>query len=86
MEGVPRFEVARENLSEGIKVTDLLVEEAAVFKSKGELRKLIQSGGISINKEKIEDTEFVINNSLLLADKYLLVQRGKKNYYLIIVK
>ncbi len=86
MDGVPRFEVARENLSEGIKVTDLLVEEAAVFKSKGELRKLIQSGGISINKEKIEDTEFVINNSLLLADKYLLVQRGKKNYYLIIVK
>lgn len=86
MEGVPRFEVARENLSEGIKVTDLLVEEAAIFKSKGELRKLIQSGGISINKEKIEDTEFVINNSLLLADKYLLVQRGKKNYYLIIVK
>lgn len=86
MEGVPRFEVARENLSEGIKVTDLLVEEAAVFNSKGELRKLIQSGGISINKEKIEDTEFVINNSLLLADKYLLVQRGKKNYYLIIVK
>lgn len=86
MEGVPSFEVTRDFFSEGIKITDLLVEEAAVFKSKGELRKLIQSGGISINKEKVEDTELVISDSLLLAGKYLLVQRGKKNYYLIIAK
>lgn len=50
------------------------------------MRKLIQSGGVSVNKEKVSDTDMIINTSHLLDDKYLLVQRGKKNYYLIIVK
>lgn len=85
-DGVPRFEVNREGLSAGVKAIDLLTEKAAVFTSKGEMRKLVQSGGISINKEKLADAEAVIDFSSLLDEKYLLVQRGKKNYYLLIAK
>jgi len=85
-EGVPQFEISRDELGTGVKAMDLLTEKAAVFSSKGEMRKLIQSGGISINKEKMEDGEIVITASTLLNDKYLLVQRGKKNYYLLIAK
>lgn len=85
-EGVPQFEISRDELSAGVKVIDLLTEKAAVFASKGEMRKLVQSGGISVNKEKLADAEAVIDCSSLLNEKYLLVQRGKKNYYLLIAK
>lgn len=85
-EGVPQFEVSRDELSAGVKAIDLLTEKAPVFASKGEMRKLVQSGGISINKDKLADAETVINCSSLLNEKYLLVQRGKKNYYLLIAK
>ncbi len=85
-DGVPRFEINRDELSGGVKAIDLLTEKAAVFASKGEMRKLVQSGGISINKEKLADAEAVIDCSSLLDEKYLLVQRGKKNYYLLIAK
>ena len=85
-EGVPQFEISRDELSAGVKVIDLLTEKAAVFASKGEMRKLVQSGGISVNKEKLADAETVIDCSSLLNEKYLLVQRGKKNYYLLIAK
>lgn len=85
-EGVPQFEISRDELSAGVKAIDLLTEKAAVFASKGEMRKLVQSGGISVNKEKLADTETVIDCSSLLNEKYLLVQRGKKNYYLLIAK
>lgn len=84
--GVPQFEVSRDQLAVGIKAIDLCTEKAAVFSSKGEMRKLIQSGGVSVNKEKLSDPEAVINTSSLLDEKYLLVQRGKKNYYLLIAK
>lgn len=84
--GVPQFEVSRDELTAGIKAIDLCTEKAAVFSSKGEMRKLIQSGGVSVNKEKLSDPEVVINGSSLLDEKYLLVQRGKKNYYLLIAK
>lgn len=84
--GVPQFEVSRDELAAGIKAIDLCTEKAAVFASKGEMRKLIQSGGVSVNKEKLSDPEAVINVSSLLDEKYLLVQRGKKNYYLLIAK
>ena len=84
--GVPQFEVSRDDVAAGIKLIDLCTEKANVFQSKGEMRKLIQSGGVSINKEKVSDTDMVVNTSHLLDEKYLLVQRGKKNYYLIIVK
>lgn len=85
-EGVPQFEISRDELSTGVKAIDLLTEKAAVFASKGEMRKLVQSGGISVNKEKLADAEAVIDCSSLLNEKYLLVQRGKKNYYLLIAK
>lgn len=85
-EGVPQFEISRDELSAGVKAIDLLTEKAAVFASKGEMRKLVQSGGISVNKEKLADAEAVIDCSSLLNEKYLLVQRGKKNYYLLIAK
>ena len=85
-EGVPQFEVSRDALAAGVKAVDLFVDNAAVFASKGEMRKLVQSGGISVNKEKLTDQDMVIDCSSLLDEKYLLVQRGKKNYYLLIVK
>ena len=84
--GVPQFEVSREELSAGVKAIALFTEKAAIFPSKGEMRKLVQSGGISVNKEKLTDQDMVIDCSSLLDEKYLLVQRGKKNYYLLIVK
>lgn len=85
-EGVPQFEVSKDALAAGVKAIDLFVENAAVFPSKGEMRKLVQGGGVSINKEKLEAPDQVITTADLLNDKYLLVQRGKKNYYLIISK
>lgn len=85
-EGVPQFEISRDELVAGVKAIDLFTEKAAVFASKGEMRKLVQSGGISVNKEKLADAETVIDSSSLLNEKYLLVQRGKKNYYLLIAK
>lgn len=85
-EGVPQFEVSRDELTAGVKAIDLFTEKAAVFASKGEMRKLVQSGGISVNKEKLADAETVINTASLLDGKYLLVQRGKKNYYLLTAK
>lgn len=85
-EGVPQFEVSREELTAGVKAIDLFTEKAAVFSSKGEMRKLVQSGGVSMNKEKLQDQDQVISTADLLNDKYLLVQRGKKNYYLLIAK
>ncbi|MBO4370284.1 MAG: tyrosine--tRNA ligase [Paludibacteraceae bacterium] len=84
-EGVPQFEVSRNRL--GCKMMDLLTsEEAPVFPSKGEMRKMIQNGGFMVNKEKVSDLDMVFEASLLLNGKYMIVQRGKKNYWLIFVK
>ena len=85
-EGVPQFEVSREALNEGVPAIVLLTENAAVFPSKGEMRKMTQGGGVSINKEKVTDQNMVIDSTMLLNDKYLLAQRGKKNYFLLIAK
>lgn len=85
-EGVPQFEVSRDALAAGVKAVDLFVDNAAVFVSKGEMRKLVQGGGVSLNKEKLAAFDQVVTTADLLDDKYLLVQRGKKNYYLIIAK
>lgn len=85
-EGVPQFEISREALSAGMKAIDLFTEQAAVFPSKGEMRKLVQSGGVSLNKEKLAEADAVIDCTSLLDEKYLLVQKGKKNYYLLIAK
>lgn len=83
-EGVPQFQLKREDLAEGVKIMQLLTDNAQVFPSKGELRKLIQSGGVSVNKEKVVDQEMLITSEHLLNGKYLLVQKGKKNYFLLI--
>ena len=85
-EGVPQFEVSKDAVAAGVKAVDLFTENAAIFASKGEMRKLVQGGGVSLNKEKLEAFDQVITSADLLDEKYLLVQRGKKNYYLIIAK
>lgn len=85
-EGVPQFKISATELSEGIKVVDLLAEKTAVFPSKGELRRTIQGNGLSINKEKTTDADQLINSDSLIGGKYLLVQKGKKNYYLLIAE
>ena len=85
-EGVPTFEIAKADLDGSVKIVDLLTEKAAVFPSKGEFRKLAQQGGFSINKEKVTEINEPATQSLLLNDKYILVQKGKKNYFLLIAK
>ncbi len=85
-EGVPTFEVSRQSIADGVKLADLLTESAQVFPSKGEFRKMTQQGALSINKEKVTDANAVADLSMLLNDKFILVQRGKKNYFLLIVK
>ncbi|MDR2469753.1 MAG: tyrosine--tRNA ligase [Tannerella sp.] len=85
-EGVPQFEISRDGLTKGLKAIDLCTEKAAVFSSKGEMRKLVQGGGVSLNKEKLMEPDKMIYTENLLNNKYLLVQRGKKNYFLLIAK
>ena len=85
-DGVPQFKIDRSLLTEGVKAIDLLTDIAAVFPSKGEMRKLVQSGGVSLNKEKLENQDQLITISELLNNKYLLAQKGKKNYYLLIAE
>ena len=85
-EGVPVFDVKMVILHNGVTITDLFAEHSQVFASKGELRRLVQGGGLSLNKMKIENPDMVVGRELLLNNKYLLVQKGKKNYYLIRVR
>lgn len=85
-EGVPSFNISKAELESGIKVIDLLAERTEVFPSKGECRKTIQGGGVSINKAKVENIDGSVSSSDLLNEKYILVQKGKKNYFLIIAE
>ena len=85
-EGVPQFEISLNDLNGDTKIADLLTEKAAVFPSKAELRKLAQQGGFSINKEKVSDVYAPATTDLLLNNKYFLIQKGKKNYFLLRVK
>jgi tyrosyl-tRNA synthetase len=82
-EGVPSFDVRREILKAGISFSSLCTEQSQVFSSKGDLRRLVQGGGVSINKIRIEDPESIIRQENLINGKYLLIQKGKKNYFLI---
>jgi len=84
-DGVPQFVISKAELDKGIKAVDLLAEATAVFPSKGEMRKTVQAGGVSLNKEKLQNFDQVIDSSFLLNTKYLLAQKGKKNYFLLIV-
>lgn len=83
-EGVPQVTISRSELEAGIGMLDLLADKSGIFPSRGEARKLVQSGGVSINKVKVPDPNAVQSAEGLLQGKYLLVQKGKKNYYLII--
>lgn len=85
-EGVPQFEVDKSLIEAGVSLVNLVTDNAPVFASKGEMRKLTQGGGVSINKEKVSDPNMIIDATHLLNGKYILAQRGKKNYYLIIAK
>ncbi|MDR1764219.1 MAG: tyrosine--tRNA ligase [Dysgonamonadaceae bacterium] len=84
--GVPVYEISKDELSSGIKAVDLLAEKTQVFPSKGEMRKTVQAGGVSINKEKLALFDETIDASYLLGGKYILAQKGKKNYFLIVAK
>jgi tyrosyl-tRNA synthetase len=81
-EGVPQSEVAKGEIAKKINIVDFLTEAAQIFSSKSEARRMLKEGGVAINKEKVTE-EFEINESRLLNNKYLLVQKGKKNYYLV---
>ncbi|GAC1456341.1 MAG: tyrosine--tRNA ligase [Chitinophagaceae bacterium] len=85
MEGIIKFDFPADKISNGIDIVSLLAE-TGIFSSKGEARKTVQGGGISLNRNKIESVSFVVNNSLLLHHQYLLLQKGRKNYYLVTVK
>jgi tyrosyl-tRNA synthetase len=81
MEGVVKSDFEKIKLP-GIDVVSFLAE-TNIFSSKGEARKMIQGGGVSINRKKVEDIQMKVDDSLLLHEKYLLIQKGKKNYYLV---
>ncbi len=82
-EGVPKFEIARDQLGHGMGLLDLVADQTGIFKSKGEARRLMKDNGVRLNKEVVRDQEYEVTTSDLLKDKYLLVQRGKKNYFLV---
>ncbi|MBR3797669.1 MAG: tyrosine--tRNA ligase [Bacteroidales bacterium] len=85
-DGVPTYNVAKAKFADGINVLDLLAGETDIFPSKGELKRTIKGNGMSINKEKYSDEAGIINADNLINGKYLLVQKGKKNYFLVIAE
>lgn len=85
-EGVPQVNIAFSELQQGVNIVDLLTEKTNIFPSKGEARKMIQGGGVAINKNKVEDANETLTAKDLLNQKYILAQKGKKNYYLVKVE
>ena len=85
LDGVPTVNVARSVLDAGIDIVSFLAD-TKIFPSKGDARKMVQGGGVSINKEKVDAIDHIVKTAGLLKNKYLLVQKGKKNYYLAIVE
>ena len=83
-EGIPQFTISKAALVEGTDAATLLAERSGVFASKGEAKKLIQGGGVAVNKEKLKDPSDKLTISDLLNDQFIIVQKGKKNYYLLI--
>ena len=84
-EGIPQFKISRDLLGAGLNVVDMLAEQTAVFTSKGEARKMIQGGGLAINRVKVPDASNLIQIADLVSDRFIVVQKGKKNYFLITV-
>jgi tyrosyl-tRNA synthetase len=85
-EGIPQFNISKSELNNGIDVATLLAEKSSVFASKGETKKLIQGGGVSVNREKVLDAMQVFNSESLINNKFIVVQKGKKNYFLLIAE
>lgn len=83
--GVPQFSMSKAEIENGLGVVELLAEKTQVFPSKGEARKMIQGGGVLLNKEKLESVDVKVDASRLINGKYLMIQKGKKNYFLITV-
>jgi len=84
-EGVPNAEIARDTIQNGIALIDLITEKSQMFPSKGEARRMVAQGGLAMNKEKITDPALIINQSHLLNNKYILFQKGKKSYFIIVL-
>ncbi|MBU3676707.1 MAG: tyrosine--tRNA ligase [Chitinophagaceae bacterium] len=82
LDGVPRFAIQHQDIENQVKLLDVLAQ-TGIMPSKGEARKMLQSGAIGINKVKISDVEFTLNKNHLLQNQYILIQKGKKNYYLL---
>ena len=85
-EGVPQYEISTKLIQEGEPLVSLLTDKTGIFLSKGELKRLVGGGGLSLNKEKISDLELIVDNKYLLNKRYILVQKGKKNYFLIVLR
>ncbi len=85
-EGVPTFKVSKAEIEAGVPFLELLATKSQVFPSKGEARKMVQAGGVSVNKEKVTDPAAVIDASALLGGKYIHIQKGKKNHFLLIAE
>ncbi|MGV8135677.1 MAG: tyrosine--tRNA ligase [Mangrovibacterium sp.] len=85
-EGVSQYKISKTSLENGMNVAELLTDHAAVFPSKGELRRTIQGNGLSINKEKVAEPDLLVNGDFLIGGKYILIQKGKKNYFLLIAE
>ena len=83
-DGVPMFEVEKKIIIEGLELSELLCVKTSIFPSKGEFKRTIQGNGLAINKEKCNQENGKINSDFLINNKYILVQKGKKNYFLII--
>jgi tyrosyl-tRNA synthetase len=84
-EGVPNYPVDKETLDSGINIVDLLAEKTDVFPSKSEVKRMIKGGGLSLNKGRVDDESYSVSSEDLLNTKYILIQKGKKNYYLITI-
>lgn len=85
-EGVPTYEIDINLLEGSLSLADMLTEHTGIFASKGEYRRLVSGGGISVNREKVGDSGMVVNTGNLINGRYILIQKGKKNYFLIVAR
>src|SRR5690606_12930343 len=85
-QGISQFTLEKSIITNSVDILSLLAENTNIFPSKGEARKMIQNGGVSLNKEKIAAVDLAVDSSNLINDKFLVVQKGKKNYFLIIAE
>jgi tyrosyl-tRNA synthetase len=83
-EGIPQFKISKQDLFTGINIVDLLAEKSQVFPSKGEAKKMILGGGVAINKEKVNNVDLLIDQTSLINEKFIVAQKGKKQYFLLI--